>query len=154
MGGNALAIRVGNDSDHEALVTSAISMIKEADGRELERDGVSSGVTKILSNSERGFYVVAEMDGEVVGSMLVTRTWIDLADGCWWWIHCLHVRHTARKQGVFRKMYEFITERAKLDPDVVGLRLLVHETNADARQAYDQLGMELIPLVPYQKKWR
>ncbi len=73
---------------------------------------------------------------------MITTEWSDWRNGWIWWIQSVYVRHDARRQGVFRTLYEHVCATARADPGVVGLRLYVEQENHAAQQTYLQLGME------------
>ncbi|MCH8830319.1 MAG: GNAT family N-acetyltransferase, partial [Planctomycetes bacterium] len=47
-----------------------------------------------------------------------------------------------RRQGVFRRLYDFLRESAESDPGVVGLRLYIEDGNERALQTYLRSGMK------------
>ena len=59
-----------------------------------------------------------------------------------WWIESVYVRQDARRQGIFRTLYDHVYRAACADPKVVGLRLYVEKNNHAAQQTYLGLGME------------
>ena len=54
----------------------------------------------------------------------------------------MSVRQEARRQGVFRALYEHVYAQARADATVVGIRLYGEEENHNAQQTYQRLGME------------
>jgi ribosomal protein S18 acetylase RimI-like enzyme len=141
--------RYGKESDIEELVSSAIEMCRETGEADFPRQSVREGVAKILANKERGFYLIAEADGAVAGSLNVTPQWLDLLNGCFWWIQCVYVKPSYRRRGCYSAMYAFVHELAKSDPHSRGLRLIVHPKNTAAIEAYEGLGMEVVPFTMY-----
>ena len=133
-------IRLGTDADVELLVSSALEMIRETEGGEYAVERVRSGVLKILANPERGFYVVAEDRGEKIGSLQVSPHWLDLFDGCMWWLQCAYVKPEYRETGCFRLMREFVFGLAEKNPDVKMLRSLVSPKNMRMQKINQDLG--------------
>ena len=72
---------------------------------------------------------------------MITTEWSDWRNGVFWWIQSVYVRGACRRQGVFRRLYADIQQRAKTDPHVCGFRLYVERNNAVAQQTYASLGM-------------
>jgi len=102
---------------------------------------LTSGINAVLENPERGFYLIAEVDGAIAGSLMVTSEWSDWRDGAFWWIQSVYVTHGFRRRGVFRALYEEAREQAKNTPRVCGCRLYVDRDNATAQTTYARLGL-------------
>lgn len=113
----------------------------ESEDKPLDMAKLLPGVRAVLGDAARGVYFVAELDGEIVGQLLITTEWSDWRDGWFWWIQSVYVREDARRTGVFRLLYEHVAAQARARGDVIGLRLYVETENHRARQAYDRLGM-------------
>jgi ribosomal protein S18 acetylase RimI-like enzyme len=103
---------------------------------------LAAGVRAVLDDPARGVYFVAERAGEVVGQTMITTEWSDWRNGWLWWIQSVYVCADARRQGVFRALYEHVQEMARNDPTVIGLRLYVEENNRAAQETYRRMGME------------
>ena len=134
-------IRTGEESDAAALTEFNIAMALETEGRVLTLEVVSNGVQTLLKNPEYGFYVIVEKSGEIAGSLMVTTEWSDWRDGEFWWVQSVYVRRDYRRQGIYRKLYEYIKAKAAKRGNVGGFRLSVDRDNAVAQQAYLKLGM-------------
>lgn len=72
-----MQIRQGNSSDINALVAFNQAMAQETEGLTLDDTILRRGVTSLIENPSRGFYLVAEIDGEIAGSLMVTYEWSD-----------------------------------------------------------------------------
>ena len=106
------------------------------------RATLAAGVTAALHDPHKGPYFLAERDGAAVGQMAVTFEWSDWRNGWFWWIQSVYVRPEARRQGVFRALFEHVQEAARADPGVIGLRLYVLAENRRAQETYLRCGME------------
>ena len=137
-----ILIRLADRQDADILTEFNILMARETEGKTLAPEVVGSGVKHLLQNHRNGFYVVAEKQDDVVGSLMVTSEWSDWRDGIFWWFQSVYVRRQCRRQGVFRKLYEFVKSRADKEPDVCGLRLYVEQNNITAQKTYSAIGME------------
>lgn len=146
-------LRIGTIEDKNFLADSAIRMCRETNDGEFEHARVCAGVEKIFANSERGFYVIAEVNGAPAGSLQVSPCWLDLVSGCFWWIQCLYVLPDYRSQGCYRAMYRFVEELAAANPDVAGFRGIAHPENAHALAVYEKMGVERASYVFYQVKF-
>jgi ribosomal protein S18 acetylase RimI-like enzyme len=116
-------------------------MARETEHRDLDSDVVAAGVAALFDEPSRGGYHVAERDGEIVGSLMLTREWSDWRNGEFWWIQSVYVVPEARRQGVFRALYDDVLERARETDGVCGVRLYVEKENGPALEVYDAVGM-------------
>lgn len=134
-------VRPATEADAPALAEFNIAMALETEGKRLLPEVVGRGVRRLLAEPALGFYLVAECEGEVAASAMVTTEWSDWRDGRFWWIQSVYVRPHRRRQGAFRSLYEAIQSRAAQEEDVCGYRLYVERDNARAQAAYASLGM-------------
>ena len=134
-------IRTAQPNDIAAIVEFNMAMALETEQKELDRVILTSGVQAVFDDPSRGFYIVAESDGQPIGSLMVTSEWSDWRNGLFWWIQSLYVLPQWRRQGVFRSLYDFVKDLAQKDNGVCGLRLYVETNNATARVCYEKQGM-------------
>ena len=137
-----IKIREARLTDVNTLVEFNIQMAKETEDKKLERAVVTSGVEAVLEDTKFGFYLIAEINGEIVGSLMVTTEWSDWRNGAFWWIQSVYVRPEFRRYGVFRSLYEEVKERAGKTERVCGCRLYVERENNSAQATYMRLGLE------------
>lgn len=136
-------IDIGRPADAEALVAFNRSMARETEDKELDLETVTAGVSALLEEPARGFYVVARRGGELVGSLMITTEWSDWRCGDFWWIQSVYVCPEFRRQGVYRRLYDFVRARADQADNICGFRLYVEQDNRRAQQTYEALGMRL-----------
>ena len=136
-----IMIRFAGAEDLAALVVFNRAMARETESKELVVEVVSAGVSALLEKPELGFYLVAEQQGEVVGSLMVTTEWSDWRNGTFWWIQSVYVLPKARRQGIYRRLYEFVKMEAEKQENVCGFRLYVERENIPAQMTYSSLGM-------------
>ena len=86
--------------------------------------------------------MVAEEDGRVVGSLLVTKEWSDWRNGNFWWIQSVYVRPEFRRQGVYKQPLPPPAGACRAGPGVCGFRLYVERENSRAQATYRALGMK------------
>jgi ribosomal protein S18 acetylase RimI-like enzyme len=135
-------IRLANNQDLIAIVAFNRAMALETEGKNLILDVITQGVANLLAQPQRGFYVVAEVDGVSAGSLMITTEWSDWRDGDFWWIQSVYVKPEFRKLGVYRAMYAFVQSLAAAKPNVCGFRLYVERENITAQKTYASLGMQ------------
>jgi len=137
-----ITIRRAHPQDAEVIAKNNTAMAKETEDKHLDQDTVRSGVNQALSNPHRGFYLLAEKSGRVVGQTLITPEWSDWRNADFWWIQSVYVDPKERKTGVFRTLYQHVLKEAEQDTQVCGLRLYVHRDNRRAQSVYRSLGMD------------
>jgi GNAT superfamily N-acetyltransferase len=140
-----LLIRRATPADADTVARFNAALAWESEGKRLVPAVLASGVRKVLADPAKGFYTLAERNGEVVGQVMVTFEWSDWRDGWYWWIQSVFVRQDARRGGVFRALFEHLKRQALADPGVIGLRLYLERGNDRARRTYLALGMEAEP---------
>ena len=150
---NELLIRIGGEKDTNTLARFNIAMAWETEQKKLSPDVVAKGVRTLLNDPRHGFYVVAEINREVVGSLMVTYEWSDWRDASFWWIQSVYIKPEFRKQSVFRRLYEFVKEKALHDMNVCGLRLYAEQDNIAAQITYERIGMSQIPYKLYEESF-
>ena len=57
----------------------------------------------------------------------------------------------ARRQGVYRRLYDAIRDMARADPGICGFRLYVEKENTNAQKTYRSLGMEATDYLVYEE---
>jgi ribosomal protein S18 acetylase RimI-like enzyme len=136
-----ISVRIARPADAAALVEFNRAMAWETERKALALDIVRAGVNGLLCNPTQGFYVVAEAGGELAGSLMITFEWSDWRNAIYWWIQSVYIRPEFRRQGIYRRLYGFVKQRAKAEGGVCGFRLYVEKENAGAQKTYAALGM-------------
>ena len=139
--GTEIEVRLAQGRDAERIAAFNIAMALETEGKELSPEVVRRGVQVLLDKPVYGFYVVAEIGGEVVGSLMITYEWSDWRCGVFWWIQSVYVQPGFRRQGVFTRFYEFLRGACLADAGVCGLRLYFEQDNEAAQATYRKLEM-------------
>lgn len=145
-------IRLAHRDDIDALVEFNHAMAVETEGKRLDRDVLGPGVEAVFNDHNKGFYVVATDGDHVVGALMVTFEWSDWRNGWFWWIQSVYIKHEARGQGLYRKMYEFVKQRAEDEGKVCGFRLYVETDNTHAQQVYAGVGMKRSHYVMFEEE--
>jgi GNAT superfamily N-acetyltransferase len=99
-------------------------------------------VHAVYGDPGKGHYYVAEVDGQVAGSLLTIDEWSDWRNGTVLWIHSVYVRPEFRRRGVFRALYAHLKQKVESDAGLRGLRLYVEKDNRVAQNTYADLGMD------------
>jgi GNAT superfamily N-acetyltransferase len=135
-------VRIAELKDIETIAELNTAMAWETERKQLNPSTIRRGIRAVLDDSDYGFYVVAEENGDVVGCLLITYEWSDWRSGLFWWIQSLYVRPAFRHRGVFKQLHDFVKAQALRRPDVCGIRLYVEQSNHVAQDAYDRIGMK------------
>ena len=72
-----LQVRSANAGDVPFIVAANERMAQETEGRVLDRKTLEAGVKAVFSEPQRGFYQIAEVDGEAAATLLITFEWSD-----------------------------------------------------------------------------
>ncbi|HHG84186.1 MAG TPA: GNAT family N-acetyltransferase [Bacteroidetes bacterium] len=135
-------LRIALLSDLTALADHNQAMALETENRELSRPVIEAGLKAVLSDPQKGFYLVAtHEDGRVAGNLMITFEWSDWRNAPMWWFQSVYIRPTDRGVGLFKKMYLHILEMAR-SKGVKEVRLYVDKTNEHAQRVYESLGMK------------
>ena len=144
-----LLIRPASVSDLPDLAAWNAAMAWETEHKRLDLPTLERGIAGVFEQPRRGFYLIAERAGEVLGSLLVTCEWSDWRCGDFWWIQSVYVMPTARRSGVFRALYAAVEQRAAA-AGAVGMRLYVETENRRAQGTYEGLGMQRCHYLMYE----
>lgn len=138
----AIRIRDAVPGDATSIAYFNKTLAAETENHILDADRINPGVASVLGDAAKGRYWVAELDGRLVGQIMVTYEWSDWRNGMLWWIQSVYVHPDYRGQGVFSSLYRHVESLARRDKGVRGLRLYVEANNERAQDVYASLGMQ------------
>ena len=127
--------------DISTIVVFNIAMASETEDKALDPITLQQGVSEVLSNPVKGFYLLALFSETIVGQLMVTSEWSDWRNGYFWWIQSVYVKQDYRKRGVYKALNEEVLNLARLNGGICGIRLYVDKDNTAAQQVYRNLGM-------------
>ena len=136
-----ITIRRATFHDIHVLVDFQQRLALESEGVTLDAATLKKGMRALFEDPTKGFYNVAEDGAEVVGCHMITYEWSDWRNGMVWWLQSVYVKKSHRQKGVFRKMFENLSNTIKKDPSIIGLRLYVDKSNSRAMDVYKAMGM-------------
>jgi GNAT superfamily N-acetyltransferase len=139
---DGIMIRRARSVDAGIITRFNAAMGKETEGIKLNRKRLHAGVRSILRDRHKGFYLLAEVGGRVVGQMMITREWSDWRNSHFWWIQSVYVLPMYRRRGVYRALHQYVISVSKRRKDVCGIRLYVDRHNGRAQMVYKKLGMK------------
>jgi ribosomal protein S18 acetylase RimI-like enzyme len=134
-------IREAKPQDAAAITGFNDRIARETEHRSLDPEIIRPGVSNALADASKCQYWVADLNGVVIGQIMVTYEWSDWRNGTMWWIQSVYVHPDHRRQGVFSALYHHVESLARARDNVCGLRLYVEEQNERAQATYLALGM-------------
>jgi ribosomal protein S18 acetylase RimI-like enzyme len=146
-----IKIRRAIRRDAPALIAFNSAMALETEGKRLMPRVIGAGVRGLLRRPDSGFYTVAELGGEVIAALMVTKEWSDWRNGDFWWIQSVYVRPEHRRRGVYKRLYCHLQALAAKQRAVCGFRLYVERTNRRAQATYRASGMERTHYLVYEQ---
>jgi GNAT superfamily N-acetyltransferase len=136
-----IRIRKATPEDAAVIIDFQQKLAWETENLTLDPEIINKGVKAVFTVPSRGQYWVAEDEGKVVASLLITYEWSDWRNCSVWWFQSVYVLSSFRRTGIFRSMYQHIRNEAEKD-GIGGLRLYVETNNSKAQQTYEALGMK------------
>jgi ribosomal protein S18 acetylase RimI-like enzyme len=136
-----ILIRKATPEDASVIIDFQQKMAWETEQLMLVDETITKGVNAVFTDSSRGQYWVAEEEGNVMASLLITYEWSDWRNSNIWWFQSVYVLPEYRRTGIFRSMYQQIKNEADKE-GIPGLRLYVETNNVGAQHTYQALGME------------
>lgn len=143
-------ISVANSTDIETIARFQVDMARESEGTTLDYTMVYNGVTAVMNDEAKGKYIIARVDDEAVGSLMLTREWSDWNNRWYWWVQSVYVRPEYRGRGIYRAMYDKVKAMAS-EQGVTQIRLYVDKTNLATQKVYQKLGMEECHYLMYEE---
>ncbi|TVR71659.1 MAG: GNAT family N-acetyltransferase [Marinilabiliales bacterium] len=137
-----IVVRKAKEGDSRIIESFQILLARETEQLELDPADVEQGVKAVFSDPGKGCYYVAEFDGNIAGSLLITYEWSDWRNRTILWIQSVYVVQQHRNKRLFSHLYEHIKQRVEDDPGLGGIRLYVDITNKKAMQVYRHFGMD------------
>jgi len=139
----SIHIRHATSYDVDSVMEFNAALARVTEGKTLAPSILQLGVKAVLDNPEHGFYLIAEeaSSGKAIGQLLITYEWSDWRNAVFWWLQSVYVHEAWRRQGVFRKLYDYVIAEARNRKTVAGVRLYVEQENRLAQQVYQHMGL-------------
>ena len=136
-----MKIRNATPDDLPFIAAANTALATETEGKALDPNLLQPGIQAVLDDPSLGSYYVAELEGKAVGQLMTTFEWSDWRNGLFLWIQSVYVLPGHRGDGVFRALFGHLSELAKVDTRICGIRLYVDRSNDRAQEVYARLGM-------------
>jgi len=144
-----MKIRYATLKDAEDITKNNLMLAKESENLTIDNNTVLAGVKALLSDKNKGFYLVAEENCSNIGQLMITYEWSDWHNKNVWWLQSVYVHELWRRKGVFSLLFKKIKKIAQ-NNNVDVLRLYVHINNSKAKESYKAKEMEKEPYSIYQ----
>lgn len=127
----------------ESIADFQFAVAFESEGLYLDAETVKNGVATLFDEPHRGFYCIAVENNTntIVGCLQVLREWSDWRNNEMWSVHSMYVLPEYRRQGVFRKLFEYAVQKAK-EEKILNIRIPVNRTNTVGKAVCSALGLE------------
>ena len=136
-----IRIRPSIEEDVEVIAAFQLKMALETENLVLDEATVLQGVLHVSRDATKGKYLIAMIDDQIVGSLLMTYEWSDWRNNTVVWVQSVYVLPEFREKGVFSILYRTVKEMVVKDNSFAGIRLYVDKTNTNAQQVYQKSGM-------------
>lgn len=136
-------------SDAEIIAENNILLARGSENITIRHETVLEGVKAIITDEQKGFYLVVENCNEIIGQMMITFEWSDWQNKTIWWLQSVYVHKAWRQKGIFTQLLKTIKQRAS-EHNVDVLRLYVRKNNEKAKKAYQRVKMIKEPYDIYQ----
>jgi GNAT superfamily N-acetyltransferase len=147
-----MEIRKALKEDIDALIGFNEAMALETEGKKLFTGTLRKGVEAVFDDPQKGFYLVAEDNGRVIGGLMVTYEWSDWRNAWFWWIQSVYVNPELRGKRVYSQLYDFVKREAAVAGNVCGFRLYVEKENEHAQRVYKKVGMAETYYLMFEEK--
>jgi len=97
-----MQIRKASLDDAEKIAKNNVMLALESENMEIEYETTLEGIKTLIKNDEKGFYIVAEDGGSIIGQLMVTYEWSDWRGEDIWWLQSIYVNKEWRRKGVMR----------------------------------------------------
>jgi GNAT superfamily N-acetyltransferase len=144
-----MQIRTAKIRDAEAISEQNILLAKESENILLNPKIVLAGVKALLSDKNKGVYLVAEENDTIIGQLMITFEWSDWRNKQIWWVQSVYVQKEWRKKGVFNLLLDYAHQKARRQ-QVAFLRLYMHKQNSSALKVYEKTGWKQEPYTVFR----
>ena len=138
---NGIKVRPATAAEAGRIADFNRALALETEGVALHEPTVMAGVVALMGHPERGFYLIAEVDGLPAGGLLVTYEWSDWRNKTFWWISSYYVKPEMRGRGIYAAMDEALQALAAREGNVCGFRTYVKKSFKPALDICRGLGM-------------
>jgi len=145
-------IEKGIIDDAATIAQFQLDMALESEGTTLNAETVLAGVSAALKDASKGTYYLAKTEeGQIAGSLFLTKEWSDWNNCAYWWIQSVYVVPEHRRKGAFSALYSHVRNMATREGSTC-LRLYVDKGNSSAQKCYQKQGMDECHYYMYEEE--
>jgi len=137
-----LIVRIATRDDSGDIAKFNVLFAKETVNKNLSLALTTEGVHQVFAKFNNGFYLIAELEGQIVGLTMITREWSDWNNGAFYCIQSIFVTDKAHEKEIHDALFEKAKNLAKEHYDVCGVRLFVHKDDKETQKMYEDLGLQ------------
>lgn len=137
-----LIVRIATRDDAGEIAKFNVLFAKETINKNLSLALTTEGVHQVFAKFNNGFYLIAELNGAIVGMTMITREWSDWNNGAFYCIQSIFVLQTQHQKEIHDAIFTKAKSLAKEHYDVCGIRLFVHQEEKAVQEAYENLGLQ------------
>lgn len=135
-----MIVRQPNPSEIPTLAHYNREAALETDNLTLDIDNSLQGVSAIIEDAKKGFFLVGEVENKIVSMLLITYEWSDWRNANWYLVQSVYTLPEYRRQKYFSRLLKHVEEIALADGKCCGLKLEVRSDNKNAQNVYKSLG--------------
>ena len=105
---DSMRIRGATVADAEVIAAFNAAMALETEHKRLDPVVLRAGVEGAIARAGAARYFLAEVEGRVVGQLMVTFEWSDWRNGDFWWIQSVYVDPAFRSRGILGNLYRHV----------------------------------------------
>lgn len=137
-----LIVRIATRDDAGEIAKFNVLFAKETVNKNLSLALTTEGVHQVFAKFNNGFYIIAELEGVIVGLTMITREWSDWNNGAYYCIQSIFVVHKENEKEIHDAIFNKAKDLAKEHYDVCGLRLFIHKDDKETQKSYEALGLQ------------
>jgi len=80
-----IRVRRATIADAKTIVDFNFAIAKETERLDLDRKRLLRGVKALLKDASKGYYILGEIEGQIVGQLMITYEWSDWRAATFWW---------------------------------------------------------------------
>jgi len=148
-----LVVRIATRDDANEIAQFNVLFAKETVNKNLSLALTTEGVHQVFAKFNNGFYLIAQLEGVIVGMTMITREWSDWSNGAFYCIQSIFVTHKDGEKMIHDALFAKAKKLAKEHYDVCGIRLFVHQDDRQTQKAYEALGLKKTPYTIFEENF-
>ncbi len=148
-----IKVRIATRDDAKKIAEFNVQFAKETVDKNLSLQVTEEGVHKVFSSFNNGFYLVAQIEKQIVGICMITREWSDWSNGAFYCIQSIFASHSELEKEIHDELFDKAKSLAKEHHDVCGIRFYVDKDDKDTQKTYEKLGLKKTPYRLFEEEF-